>query len=140
MAGLKITNLVKFHALLLLYEKPKHGYDIIKEVREKTGKSVSAGEIYPFLKALKKHGYIKPGKVGVREKKVYYLTSAGKNFVRGMLEKFESLIDLAIEPRLTVCAHCGCKIYGEGHKEKIKGKTLNFCCVHCAESYMKQIT
>jgi len=41
---LKVTNLVKFYTLLLLQEKQKHGYEIIKEMSAKINKKVSAGE------------------------------------------------------------------------------------------------
>lgn len=140
MVEVKVTNLIRFYVLLLLNERSMHGYEIIKEVKEKTGKKVSPGEIYPFLKILKKHGYIKSRKIEAREKKVYYLTKGGKSFVRRMLDRFGGLIDIAIEPRLTVCSHCGCKIYEGGHKERIKGKKLVFCCHHCALSYKRSIS
>ena len=41
----------------------------------------------------------------------------------------------AIEPKLTGCAHCGCKLYEGGHREKVGGKERMFCCCHCAHSY-----
>lgn len=138
MTEVKVNNLVKFYVLLLLNESPRHGYEIIKEVGEKIGKKVSAGEIYPFFKLLKKHGHIESRKIGAREKKVYYLTKDGKKFVKKILERFGSLIDIAIEPKLTVCAHCGCKVYKSGYTERIKKKPLTFCCVHCAKSYKNE--
>lgn len=139
MQEIKITNLVKFYTVLLLSEGPRHGYKIIKEIGEKLDKKISPGEIYPFLKLLKKNGYIEIKKTGKREKKVYQLTKKGENFVKRMLNRFGDLIDIAIEPRLTVCAHCGCKVYEGGYKETIKGKRLMFCCVHCARSYKKEV-
>lgn len=135
MREVKITNLVKFYTILLLLEGPKHGYEIIKNVKEKLNKKMSPGEIYPFLKTLKKHNYVKTKKIGTRGKKVYYLTKKGKIFVKVMINRFGSLIDIAVEPKLTSCAHCGCKIYEGGYREKIKGKILTFCCHHCAKSY-----
>lgn len=137
MREIKITNLVKFYTMLLLLEEPKHGYEIIKVVKEKLNKNMSPGEVYPFLKKLKKHGYIKTKSIGTRGKKVYYLTKEGKKFVKRILNRFGNLIDIAIEPKLTSCAHCGCKIYKGGHKERIKGKILTFCCHHCAKSYKR---
>jgi DNA-binding PadR family transcriptional regulator len=137
MVEIKVTNLVKFYVLLLLNEKPKHGYEMIKEVEEKIGKKVSAGEIYPFLKLLRKYGYIESRKTEAREKKVYYLTGKGRGFVKKILERFGDLIDIAIKPRLSVCSHCGCEIYRGGYKGRIKGKELVFCCMHCANSYKR---
>jgi DNA-binding PadR family transcriptional regulator len=135
MKEIKITNLVKFYTLLLLYGKPKYGYEIIKEIEEKTNRKVSPGQIYPFLKKLEKYKYLKVKKTGVREKKIYSLTKNGKIFVKKTLNRLGGLVDIAIEPRLTICSHCGCRIYKSGHRELIKGKRLIFCCQHCARSY-----
>lgn len=132
---IKVTNLVRFYTILLLAEKSKHGYEIIKKVSESLRKRVSPGEIYPFLKQLKRYGYVEIKKFGIREKKVYSLTSKGRKFVKKMLERFGSFIDAAIEPKLTVCSHCGCELYRGGYTEKIKGKKLTFCCQHCARSF-----
>lgn len=131
MVGIKITNLVKFYTVLLLYDRPKHGYEIIKEISSKIGKKVSAGEIYPFLNRLKKRKYVKIEKTGKREKKIYALTASGRKFVKRMLLRFSELIDIAVEPSLKKCAHCGCEIYKGGYKNG--GKM--FCCCHCAESF-----
>jgi|TARA_B100001964_G_scaffold244791_1_gene327928 hypothetical protein len=76
-------------------------------------------------------------KTGKREKKVYSLTTDGRNFTKNMFNRFGDLIDIAIEPKLTTCAHCNCKVYEGGYTEKFKGKTLKFCCMHCASSYKK---
>lgn len=132
---IKITNITKFYTLLLLSEKEKHGYEIIKEIRKKIGKDVSPGQIYPFLKLLEEVEYIKSGEREEREKRKYKLTKKGRLFVNKMLDRFGDLIRLSIEPKLTECAHCGCKIYEGGHKEKINKKELNFCCCHCAKSF-----
>lgn len=139
MAEVKIINLIKFYVVLLLSEGPKHGYEIIKEIEEKLKKRASAGQIYPFLKKLEKHGYIKSKRMGKREKRVYHLTKEGKAFVKRILNRFGSLIDIAIEPKLTECAHCGCKVYEGGHREVVKGKKLTFCCEYCARSYSRSL-
>ena len=55
-----------------------------------------------------------------------------------MFERFGDLIDAVIKPKLKICAHCGCEIFKGGYKEKIKGKTLKFCCIYCAKAYKKQ--
>lgn len=135
MKEIKVTNLIKFYTLLLLYEKPKYGYEIMREIGEKLGKEVSAGQMYPFLSKLEKQKYIKIKKLGKREKKTYLLTRKGRLFVKKMLERFGGLIDIAIEPKITVCVHCGCKVYEGGYKKKIRKRTLKFCCHHCAKAY-----
>ena len=138
MAEVKITNMVKFCSLYLLSTGPKHGYELMKELEDKLGRRISASNVYPFLEILVKNGLIKIKKIGKREKKVYSLTPEGKNFTKNMFSRFGDLIDIAIEPKLTTCAHCNCKVYEGGHTEKIKNKKLKFCCMHCANSYKKQ--
>lgn len=139
MPDIKVTNLVKFYALCLLHEKPHHGYELIKFISSKLGKTASPGEIYPFLNRLEKSHYIKSYKKGARDKTTYHLTPAGRKFVKKLINRFGSLIELAIEPKLSSCAHCGCKVYGKAHREKIKNKSLVFCCCHCANSYKKEV-
>lgn len=134
-SNVKVTNIVKLYALLLLSEKKKHGYELIKEIGAKLDKRISAGEIYPFLNRLKKAGYIKVDSSGKRDKKTYMLTPAGRKFVKSMLAKFANLIELAIEPSLTQCSHCGCKIFGSGFIKKIRGRSFAFCCKYCARGF-----
>jgi DNA-binding PadR family transcriptional regulator len=135
MAKIKVNNMVKFYSLCLLSHEPKHGYDLMKELEEKLGRKISASNVYPFLDILIKNKLIKIKKTGKREKKVYILTTEGKNFTKSMFNRFGDLIDIAIEPKLTTCAHCSCKVYEGGYTEKIKGKVLKFCCMHCASSF-----
>ena len=137
MAKVKVNNMVKFYTLCLLATGPKHGYELIKELESKLNRKISASNVYPFLNILIKNKLIKIQKTGKREKKVYVLTNEGRNFTKNMFSRFGDLIDIAIEPKLTACAHCNCKVYEGGYTEKFKGKTLKFCCMHCAGSYKK---
>ena len=45
MAEVKVTNLAKFYALVLLSEEPHHGYDLIRFLSAKLGRAVSPGQI-----------------------------------------------------------------------------------------------
>ncbi|PIN84642.1 MAG: hypothetical protein COV47_06360, partial [Candidatus Diapherotrites archaeon CG11_big_fil_rev_8_21_14_0_20_37_9] len=126
MEQIKVTNMAKFYCLMLLCEEPKHGYELIKISSEKLEKKVSPGQIYPFLAKLEKVGYIKVKEEGDREKKTYALTPEGKKFCQSMLHKFGDLVELAIEPNLSKCAHCGCEVYKGGYSEKIGGKKVMF--------------
>ncbi len=134
---IKIGSMVKFYTIILLYEGNKHGYELIKKLREKLGRNISSGQIYPFLKVLENNKIIKVEKRGERDKKIYSLTKKGKAFAENMLSRFGDLIDIAIEPKLKVCAHCGCKVYKGGYQEKIGKRYLTFCCKHCADSFKK---
>ena len=126
--------MVKFYTLCLFVNKPKHGYDLIQELKEKLERKISASNVYPFLTILIKNKLIKIKKTGKREKKTYELTSEGKGFTKRMFSKFGDLINIAIEPRIATCP-CGCRIYSGGHTEKIRGKSMKFCCSHCAMTY-----
>lgn len=130
-----MNNLTKLYTLLLVAEKPKHGYEIIKNLEDKLGKKVSAGNVYPFLKNLENSNYISSKNIGNRDKKIYKLTPEGRNFLKSLLNRFDNLIDIAIKPKLTECAHCGCKVYQGGYKKTIKSKIFSFCCSFCAKSF-----
>jgi len=131
---LKINNIVKLYTLCLLAAGPKHGYDLMKELEEKLSRRISASNVYPFLSALRRNKLIKFDKIGKRDKKIYNLTSEGKNFTKEMFNKFGGLISIAIEPKISTCP-CGCRIYSGGHAEKIKGNVMKFCCSHCAREF-----
>ena len=137
MPKVKVNNMVKFCSLYLLASGPKYGYELMKELEEKLGRRISASNIYPFLDTLIKNKIIKIKKTGKREKKTYALTNEGRIFIKNMFNRFGDLIDIAIEPKLTTCSHCSCRVFEGGHSEKVKGRLLKFCCMHCASSYKR---
>lgn len=132
-----VSDFSRVYILTILHEGPVHGYQIISKFKKIIGKEISPSIVYPFLKQLEEKGLVqhslKP--VGAKKKKVFELTAEGKEFSEQLFKRFSELIGVALEPSLEVCAHCGCKVYEGGHREKIKGKELTFCCCHCAASY-----
>ena len=70
---------LKYVILQLLDEKPRHGYEIIKELEERAGGAYapSAGTVYPTLQLLEDLGY---ASVTTEEsgKKVYSITEEGR--------------------------------------------------------------
>ncbi|MFH1752240.1 MAG: helix-turn-helix transcriptional regulator [archaeon] len=135
--AVKIASLVKFYSVLLLMEKPKHGYEIMKELEEKIGKKISTSQVYPFLELLEKEKFIRVDKTGARDKIIYVMTKKGKEFTKKMLSRSGDLFFLALKPQVSVCTHCGCKVLEGGYKETVSGKNLIFCCCHCAKSFKK---
>ena len=146
--GEYLTNLTKFYTIALLSQKSRHGYEIIQEVKKRIGKKPSTGQIYPLLEEFEENGIVKSRekKVKGRRRKVYELTEKGRNTFSNILDKFYNLIHEILDPWLTECTHCDCKIF-EGHSEKkagkvyrevINGKELPFCCEHCATAYKKK--
>jgi DNA-binding PadR family transcriptional regulator len=135
-----VSDFSRFYILTILYEGPQHGYSIISKFRKRIGKEISPSLVYPFLSQLEQRSLIKHSlkHVGERKKKVFELTEKGRELCKQLFKRFSSLVSVAIEPNLEVCASCGCKVYEGGHRETIKGKEITFCCVHCAQSYKEE--
>ena len=97
---------LKFVILQLLADKPRHGYEIIKDLEERSGGrySPSPGTVYPTLTLLEDMGYasVTPVDGG---KKVYAITDAG----RAYLADNRSTVDDVLE-RL---GQLGTSIFGE---------------------------
>jgi DNA-binding PadR family transcriptional regulator len=70
---------LKLVILSLLEERPRHGYDVIKAIEEKSGGMYqpSAGTIYPTLTLLEEMGFARatPDEGG---KRIYEITDAGR--------------------------------------------------------------
>ena len=133
-------DIIRSSIVLLLSEKPLHGYGIMKEVKDRIGKPVNPSLVYPFLKQLEKKGLVRSTRkpVGQKPKKVYELTAAGRELATRIYKRIASMVSMAIEPNLNICFHCGCKIYEGGYWEVIGGKERVFCCVHCAQAYKNE--
>jgi DNA-binding PadR family transcriptional regulator len=86
---------IRIATLILLSKKPHHGYEIMKEIKERTRGfwKPTAGGIYPILKDLQKSGYIQ-GEWDAktrRRKKIYVITKAGRTVLRRALAKENQL-------------------------------------------------
>ncbi len=136
-----LDDLAKFYILLVLHEGPSHGYGIITKYRQRTGRTLSAGTLYPFLQQLEEQETVtcEDKSVGKRPRREYCLTRKGRRAVSQLLERFASITAAAFETNLQVCASCGCKVYEGAHIEEINGKQLAFCCHHCARAYLQQL-
>jgi DNA-binding PadR family transcriptional regulator len=97
---------LKFVILRLLAEKPRHGYEIIKELEERSGGrySPSPGTVYPTLTLLEEMGYA-TATLEEGGKKVFAITEAGKAY----LAENKSTVDDVLD-RL---AQLGASIFGE---------------------------
>lgn len=86
---------IRIAVLILLSKKPHHGYEIMKEVKERTRGfwRPTAGGIYPILQNLEKSRYIE-GEWNLqkkRKKKTYRITEAGKAVLKRSLAKENQL-------------------------------------------------
>ena len=134
-----VSDFSRFYMLTILYEGPEHGYGILRKYKERVGKKISPGTVYPFLQQLNGKGLISVESfmIGNKEKKLYSLTDEGRIYARAMFKRFYGIVSAAIEPSLDICPHCGCVVYKGGHKEMVEGKEQVFCCVHCAQAYIQ---
>ncbi len=131
----KVNSLINFYIFLLLEQKPRYGYELIKELERKLGQEVSASQIYPLLEKMKKEKLIAVKSIGERQKTVYFLTLRGKKLVSGLLVRFSDLMEAAISRKISKCCHCGCEVYGKAYTKKINGRTRKFCCRYCAKEW-----
>jgi len=82
--------------LILLSKKPCHGYEMMKEVRDRTEGfwKPTAGGVYPILQSLEEAGYIKgewsPQK---RKRKIYHITESGKLILDRALLKHSQIAE-----------------------------------------------
>jgi DNA-binding PadR family transcriptional regulator len=85
---------LKYVILRLLEEKPRHGYEIIKELEDKFGGaySPSPGTVYPTLTMLEDIGYAKvsPDEGG---RKVYEITPEGSAYLKEHSTTVDSIFD-----------------------------------------------
>ena len=132
-----LSDFSQFYIVLMLSEGPIHGYGMIRSFKQRTGKNLSAGTLYPFLQDLESKGFVqkKDESTGKRPKIVYSLTRKGKSFCDRLFKRFATITVSALEPSLETCASCGAKVYEGAHHEKIDGVELAFCCKHCAKAF-----
>jgi DNA-binding PadR family transcriptional regulator len=91
------TGDLRLIALALIAEQPRHGYEIIKVLEEKTAGwySPSPGIVYPTLTYLEEAGYVTAQAEGA--KKLYTITDEGRSY----LDDNRDFVDAVLE-RLTL--------------------------------------
>lgn len=80
-------------ALALIAEAPRHGYEIIKLLEEKTADwySPSPGIIYPTLTYLEEAGYVTGSTEGA--KKLYTITEEGRAYLAANRDVVDAILD-----------------------------------------------
>jgi len=82
-------GVLKFAVLKLLSELPRHGYDLIRAVREK-GWAGGPGSVYPILAALEAAGLVTGRDEG--ERRVYEITEQGRRLLGEHAAELEALL------------------------------------------------
>ena len=75
-----IKSMARIHCLSMINKGYRHGYDMIKYIKEKTGLELSAGALYPVLQWLEENKYIAgvwKHEEGKPDRKEYELTDSG---------------------------------------------------------------
>ncbi len=80
-------------ALSFIAEAPRHGYEIIKLVEEKTADwySPSPGIVYPTLTYLEEAGYVTAAAEG--SKKLYAITAEGRAYLEANRDVVDAVLD-----------------------------------------------
>src|SRR5262244_1888129 len=84
---------MKYVILKLLRDKPRHGYEVMKELEERMHGcySPSPGTVYPTLQWLEDEGLVKSR--DDEGKKVYEITDAGRKFLREHRDVIDEIFD-----------------------------------------------
>ena len=84
-----------FHILLVLLEKPRHGYEIMKEVERESAGAVrlEVGTLYRLLARLLDDGLLEEGEEDGRRRN-YALTRLGRRVLKAEAERLASVVDL----------------------------------------------
>ncbi len=88
---------IRIATLILLSKKPQHGYQVMKEIKERTRGfwKPTAGGMYPILKDLQSSGYIQ-GEWDAktrRRKRIYAIRESGRAVLKRALAKENKLAD-----------------------------------------------
>ena len=88
---------IRIGVLILLNKKPSHGYEIMKQINNRTKGfwQPTAGGVYPILRDLEKSGYIE-GEWQTqknRKVKVYKITESGELILRRAIVKQAEISD-----------------------------------------------
>jgi PadR family transcriptional regulator PadR len=83
----RIERFAEPAVLLLLRERPVHGYELLEQLPDVTGERVDMGNLYRFLRLLEAEGIVRSewdGEAPGPSKRVYELTDDG----RGLLQQW----------------------------------------------------
>lgn len=103
-------GIVPLYILTSINKKPQSGYDLLKDIKEKTGGRwiPSKGTLYPMVKHMEEKSLLKANKLGKRSKRIFELTKKGKDMVANA-HKYDS----DIRERLITFRNLLTEIFGE---------------------------
>jgi len=87
---------IRIAVLILLSKKPHHGYEIMREIKERTGGSwrPTPGGIYPILQNLEESAYVAgEWDTRLRRRKTYGITETGRSVLQQALTRQNQIAD-----------------------------------------------
>ncbi len=77
-----VKSFLDLFVLDLLNDGAKHGYEIMRELKRRTGTSIGAGTLYPLLYELEERQLVSAEWVSPtrRSRRVYKITEKGENY------------------------------------------------------------
>jgi DNA-binding PadR family transcriptional regulator len=92
-----------YHVLLALADHDRHGYSIIKEVEQRTGRNmrIETGALYHAIKRMREEDLIQPVPAHERpaaedrRRRTYRLTPWGRNVLCAESARLRQLVDIA---------------------------------------------
>ena len=84
---------LKYVILRLLARKPMHGYEVMRELEERSGGwyAASAGSVYPVLQLLQDQGYVTSQEIDGR--RVYTISEEGRAFLARHTDRADDVMD-----------------------------------------------
>ena len=94
-------GILTIYLLFSLKRKPKSGYELLSEIKEKTEGAwiPSKGTIYPLLKQLEKGGFIKLKAKEKRSKNIFEITPNGKKMIFNTKKQGENMMKIIMKFR-----------------------------------------
>jgi DNA-binding PadR family transcriptional regulator len=94
---MKLLPQLSFSILMALSLKPRHGYEIMQQVKDDSlGKiNIGPGSLYTSIKQLSEDGLIKELVEGNDRRRYYQLTKKGWERLNAELEYFDNTVKLA---------------------------------------------
>jgi PadR family transcriptional regulator len=89
-----VKSFLDLFVLDLLDDGPKHGYEIMRELKVKTGATIGAGTLYPLLYELEERKLVagewnSPNR---RSRRIYKITEPGAKYKRSGFKGIDTLV------------------------------------------------
>lgn len=100
------VSMLELQVLWHLSLQDLHGYALIQELSKRRSSPLTPGTLYPLLQRFEKQNLIVVKETGERDKKVYTLTTEGKQLIDKLAHEFIEVFDgIYVKYHCSVCEH-----------------------------------